>query len=123
MNSNKPFVLSVSFQEKLPTLYTIDPVLRYYATKQGLMQAAHYWAKFYQRVMPDSLWQGGYYQNYVLYLEDDNSRYVMHAYQNNATRDFQSLSQELTSIVLRKGLGEDVRGDAYKNASSSKAGK
>lgn len=123
MNSNKPYVLAVSYDSRDPYKKKSETVYRYYATKQGLMQAAHYWAKFYQRPMPETLWQGGYYHNYVLALEDADVRYVMYAYQLNATKDFQSLSEDLTSIVSRKGLGEDVRGDAYKNASSAKAGK
>lgn len=125
MSNAKPFVLRIAVQSVTPfkdQYKTEEEITKTYASMQGLMQGAHYWARYYQS-SPTDLWRGGYYTNYTLFKTRYNQRLVMHAYQQNATKDYQALAIDLTSIVSRSGLGEDVRGEAYKTASSSKAGK
>jgi hypothetical protein len=117
---SQPYVLRIAIQYHTTRGFTTDvEYTKTYATKQGLLQGAHYWARWHQ--VDNELWMGGYYSNYTLTKKYGTQRIVMHAFQRNATKDFQALSIELTSIVSRKGLGEDVRGEAYKKASSSKA--
>lgn len=89
------------------------------------MQAAHYWARYNRYHLDPStrnLWRGGYYSNYVLTLHGDSSRLVLHAFEVRGDKDGTTVAVDLTSIVSRSGLGEDIRGDAYKQASSKKAG-
>lgn len=121
MSYKKPFILRVVIQHELPFKgqYAMDEeVTKEYATKKGLIQAAHYWARYYQ--VDSELWRGGYYSNNTLFKTVSNSRLVMHAYQQRASIDYQALSIDLSTIVSRKGLGEDMRGEAYKEASSTK---
>lgn len=121
MSYKKPFILRFATQYALPfkgQYKTDEEITKEYATLKGLIQAAHYWARYYQA--DNELWRGGYYSNYTLFKTIANSRMVMHAYQQRASIDYQALSIDLTTIVSRKGLGEDMRGEAYKKASSNK---
>lgn len=123
MKTNKPFVLAIHMDSRNSFGgYNEDKILRKdYATKQGLMQGAHYWAR-YNQADKDDLWRGGYYSNYVLTLHGDSSRLVLHAFEVRGDKDGTTVAIDLSSIANRSGLGEDIRGDAYKQASSKKAG-